>query len=97
MSVTDILNQLTPDGAHLTPAPVQLRASGEFNGTCDRVLKCLPALFRMLVASGGAAVDRAVPLYTSKVGRVQCFHGPAPNGPGNMGARGAARHTFVGL
>lgn len=32
----------------------------------------------MLVASGGATADRAVPLYTSKVGRVHCFHGPAP-------------------
>lgn len=83
MSVTDILNQLTPDGAHLTPAPVRLGGiGGEFNSTCDRVLKCPPSLF-------------FTP--TSRVGRVRRLRGPAPQVMGLEGriSREAKSETGV--
>lgn len=66
MSVTDILNQLTPGGAHLTPASVQLRASGNLIACVIEcmnvsVLKCLSSLFRMLMASE-VVLNRTTPL-----------------------------------
>lgn len=72
MSVTDIVNQLTPHGAHLTPSSVQLRASGNLIACviecgCVRhpsVLECLSALFRMLVSSEVVPLCQALLFYS---------------------------------